>query len=401
MDSVEAIDLARLKLRKESGKPKGGRSVSRRNSSLLNPLHRGFTPLIWVERSLHANYRSSSIKRIRFGEFSWTNTNAGCRSSRFIAPQAVPVGRCESRVHAAADDDSALRDAGIGNRRSINRPCAESSAGVLNDACSVVAAMGNVLLPGSSAHLGPGAVDSPTKQPVDELPLEIMPIEVEPAAFDGAEHQLWHDWTMSDLSLEWGLATIGPGVLAPQCGAVSGRPGGGGPGGGGGQQQPNGPTFLFPPPVTPTPIPGPGPNVEPVPEPSARRRMAGRSKRRRLRDEATRPLTRCGMKIASQSSRPSHRRTELDPVRTRACGRLELDDFDVLRGESVHEVASFSVVDDSILGRQDQQRRVRDPFRSTGQSNVKDSTRKQQPRRGETHAQRIVLDEANSGRDSM
>jgi hypothetical protein len=116
----------------------------------------------------------------------------------------------------------------------------------------------------------PAPIDEPTKSPNDDLPLDIMPIELEPTASDGAEFSLWHDWTMSDLSLEWGLATIGPGVLAPQYGGMSGSPGGGAPGGGG-NQRPNGPTFLFPPPTpTPTPPPGPGPGgVDPVPEPAS------------------------------------------------------------------------------------------------------------------------------------
>ena len=117
----------------------------------------------------------------------------------------------------------------------------------------------------------PAAVDSPTKPPLDELPTDNASIDGGPFVGDDPNLVLWHDWTMSDLSLEWGLATIGPGVLAPQGGGVSSRPGGGGPGGGGGGgPQQSRPGFLFdPPPRAPVPGPGPAPSVEPVPEPSA------------------------------------------------------------------------------------------------------------------------------------
>jgi hypothetical protein len=114
----------------------------------------------------------------------------------------------------------------------------------------------------------PAPVDEPSNVS-QEVPPEMAVIPPDAAA-DGELDLIWHDWSMSDMSLEWGLATIGPGVLAPQTGGVGGRPGGGGPGGGG-QQRPQAPTFLFAPPTpaNPTPIPTPGPNVEPVPEASA------------------------------------------------------------------------------------------------------------------------------------
>jgi hypothetical protein len=116
----------------------------------------------------------------------------------------------------------------------------------------------------------PATVDSPTKPALDEIPTDNASIDGEPFMNGDPDMVLWHDWTMSDLSLEWGLATIGPGVLAPQGGGVSSRPGGGGGGGGGGGPQPSRPGFLFdPPPPTPVPGPGPAPSVEPVPEPSA------------------------------------------------------------------------------------------------------------------------------------
>jgi hypothetical protein len=111
----------------------------------------------------------------------------------------------------------------------------------------------------------PAPIDEPTMTPT-QLATDLNPIGPEPLADEEVE-LLWHDWSMKDMSLEWGLATIGPGVLAPQMGGVSGRPGGGGPGGGG-QGQPS-PGFLFVPPTTPTPRPPPGPNVQPVPEASA------------------------------------------------------------------------------------------------------------------------------------
>jgi hypothetical protein len=111
----------------------------------------------------------------------------------------------------------------------------------------------------------PAPIDEPTMAPSQPIS-NLDPVGPEPLADEEVE-LLWHDWSMRDMSLEWGLATIGPGVLAPQSGGVSGRPGGGAPGGGG-QGQPT-PTFLFVPPRTPSPIPPPGPSVQPVPEASA------------------------------------------------------------------------------------------------------------------------------------
>jgi len=116
----------------------------------------------------------------------------------------------------------------------------------------------------------PAPVDEPTK-PVAMPSPESASIPPETTGWEDGD-MIWHDWKMSDMSLEWGLASIGPGVLAPQGGAVSSRPGGGAPGGGGGNQPrtAGSPTFIFnPPPATnPTPAP-PGPSVEPVPEPGA------------------------------------------------------------------------------------------------------------------------------------
>ena len=112
----------------------------------------------------------------------------------------------------------------------------------------------------------PAPIDVPSMTPPTQPISEFMPIGPQPISAEEAE-LLWHDWSMSDMALEWGLATIGPGVLAPQSGGVSGRPAGGGPGGGGGGQPT--PTFLFLPSTGPTPAPVPGPSVQPVPEASA------------------------------------------------------------------------------------------------------------------------------------
>jgi hypothetical protein len=115
----------------------------------------------------------------------------------------------------------------------------------------------------------PAPVDEPTTSPPIQQVSEFTPIGPDPFP-DGAVDLMWRDWSMKDMSLEWGLATIGPGVLAPQSGAVSGRPGGGAPGGGGGSQQPT-PTFIFIPPTiqNPTPITPPPPNAQAVPEAGA------------------------------------------------------------------------------------------------------------------------------------
>jgi len=112
----------------------------------------------------------------------------------------------------------------------------------------------------------PAPIDQPTMTPPTQPVSEFITIGPEPLPPDEAE-LLWHDWSMSDMALEWGLANIGPGVLAPQPGGASGRPGGGAPGGGG-QGQPS-PAFLFVPPTGPAPVPPPGPSVQPVPEASA------------------------------------------------------------------------------------------------------------------------------------
>jgi hypothetical protein len=119
----------------------------------------------------------------------------------------------------------------------------------------------------------PAPVDVPSPASA-ELSPEQATIAPETASADDA-NLIWHDWKMMDMSLEWGLATIGPGVLAPQRGQVASRPGGGAPGGGGRQAgQAGTPTFIFVPgpPSTPTPTPTPqppGPGVEPVPEVNA------------------------------------------------------------------------------------------------------------------------------------
>src|SRR5947208_770290 len=74
----------------------------------------------------------------------------------------------------------------------------------------------------------PAPTDEPTAAPPTQAVSEFTPIG--PQQFpEGDLDLIWHDWSMKDMSLEWGLATIGPGVLAPQSGAVSGRPAGGAP----------------------------------------------------------------------------------------------------------------------------------------------------------------------------
>src|SRR5262245_31625104 len=71
----------------------------------------------------------------------------------------------------------------------------------------------------------PAPIDAPTIVPATQPVSETTPIGPVSAPFDDGQ-VIWHDWSMRDMSLEWGLATIGPGVLAPQTGGVSGRPGG-------------------------------------------------------------------------------------------------------------------------------------------------------------------------------
>jgi hypothetical protein len=92
-----------------------------------------------------------------------------------------------------------------------------------------------------------------------------------------------HDRTMSDLSLDWGLANIGPGVLTPQPGLMNGgRSAPGFPGGGTGSSgQPAGtssPIFITLPgntpggtttPTTPPTIGPPPPVQQGVPEPAS------------------------------------------------------------------------------------------------------------------------------------
>jgi hypothetical protein len=86
----------------------------------------------------------------------------------------------------------------------------------------------------------------------------------------------WHDPTMDDMALDWGMATIGPGSLAPQPGLAGGR-GGGVPGGGGRRQAsttnpaliPDGPSINIPLPMLPVPPLNPSGGQQPVPEPGA------------------------------------------------------------------------------------------------------------------------------------